>query len=247
MSGGILVEVRGAAPVAEAARFDLAITSGRCCLLGSDEPLTIEYLRMLAGVVPAHCGEITLLGEVPPDEPCGGAALRRRVGYVTPRAPLLSVLDGVRNVVLPALYHKVAPEAQVDKLCQELLDEMGEAGDHRLLPAFMPELQRRMLLIARALILQPQLLFIEQPLLGLDSVPRDKLRDYICGPVAQRVRALVIASNDPLLAGGAEHLVFVSRQGVKAYDGWQALLASGETGVQEFLEQERRVCSVLQD
>lgn len=77
---------------------------------------------------------------------------------------------------------------------QALLDQMGPDYDHHALPAFMPALQQRMLL-ARALILEPELLFIEQPLLGLDNGSRDRLRDYIVTSVAPRTAALVVACN----------------------------------------------------
>lgn len=246
MSKTVLIESVGAAPHAACGSLDLKVERGCLCLVGSDEPLTIDYLRMCAGVVPAQRGSVTILGERPLDEPYGGAQLRRRVGYVTPRAPLLSVLDGVRNVMLPALYHRLAPEPQVSEMCRELLDEMGDVGDHHQLPALMSELQRRMLLIARALILQPQLLFLEQPLLGLDGAPCDRLRDYIYGAVMQRVRALVIASNDPLLVGKADQLVFISKQKNQIFADWRGLSASSDNDVQAFLLRERRACSVLQ-
>lgn len=247
MSEPHLVTTAAAAPSEAAPPLDLQITAGMTCLLGNDQPLCIAYQRMLAGLAPAQRGSVALLGSPLRKGGDGGHQLRRRVGYVTPQAPLLSVLDGVRNVMLPALYHGIAAEAEVAERARRLIEEMALAGDPRALPAFMPELQRRMLLIARALILEPELLFIEQPLAGLDSESRDRLCDYICGAVGRRVRGLVISSNDPLLASVAGQLVFIGRGRPAVFTGWAALVASGEREVQEFLERERRFCSVLQD
>lgn len=247
MSEPILVMARGARPEGEVAPLDLQIGAGLTVLMANGEERLVRYLQMVAGVIPAVHGDILLHGVSPAGEEYGGRELRRRVGYVTPRAPLLSVLDGVRNVMLPALYHRLVTEDEVMPKVQELLEQMGRGYDHRALPAFMPELQQRMLLLARALILEPELLFIEQPLLGLDNRSRDRLREYILTAVASRVRGLVVASNDPVLARAARQVVFISAERHCIYEGWTALLASVEPDVQEFLEREQQRCSIFQD
>lgn len=247
MSESILAHVQGALPEGERAPLDLQIGTGVTVLLANDEERLVRYLKMVAGVIPAVCGEVTLHGVAPADAEYGGRALRRRVGYVTPRAPLLSVLDGVRNVMLPALYHRLVTEEEVMPKVQELLEQMGDGYDHRALPAFMPELQQRMLLLARALILEPQLLFVEQPLLGLDNRSRDRLRDFILTAVAPRVGALVVASNDPGLATIAQRVVFIGAERHWIFAGWKALLASAEPEVQEFIEREQQRYAAFQD
>lgn len=247
MSEAVLVHLEGAQPEGGDAPLDLRIGAGVTVLLANDEARLVRYLRMAAGVIPTVRGDVTLLGRQPDHADYGGGELRRRIGYVTPRAPLLSVLDGVRNVMLPALYHRLFSGEAVMPKVQVLLDEMGGDYDHHALPAFMPELQRRMLLLARALILEPEMLFIEQPLLGLDDRSRDRLRDYILTSVAPRVRGLVVASNDPGLARVAGQVVFIGADQHWHYDSWTALLGSNERELLEFIEREQRRCSAFQD
>lgn len=247
MSPVRLVQARGALPRSGDAPLDLEIADGLTVLLANDEARLVRYLQMVAGVAPAERGEVSLLGAPPAIEDYGGRGLRRRVGYVTPRAPLLSVLDGVRNVALPALYHRLLSEEALMPQVEALLEEMGAEFDHRALPAFMPELQRRMLLLARALILAPQLLFVEQPLLGLDNRSRDRLRRYLLSAVAPRVGALVVASNDPELASGARQLVFIGAERHSIFEGWAALLDCTDAEVLEFVEREQQRCAAFQD
>lgn len=247
MSDSTLGAVRGARPGEGDAPLDLTIGAGLTVLLANDEERLVRYLQMMAGVIPATQGEVTLLGASPSADEYGGRALRRRVGYVTPHAPLLSVLDGVRNVMLPALYHLAVSEQALLPQVQRLLEQMGGGYDHRVLPAFMPELQQRLLLLARALILEPGLLFIEQPLLGLDNRSRVRLRDYILTAVAPRVRALVVASNDPVLAGAARQVVFIGAERHWVFANWTMLRACAAPEVQEFVEREQHVCSAFED
>ncbi len=247
MNDSTLGDARGAQPAAEDAPLDLSIGAGLTVLLANDEERLVRYLRMVAGVMPPLRGEVTLLGAAPAAEEYGGRELRRRVGYVTPRAPLLSVLDGVRNVMLPALYHQLVTEQAVTPKVQQLLEQMGGEYDHRALPAFMPELQQRLLLLARALILEPALLFIEQPLLGLDNRSRVRLREYILSVAAPSVRALVVASNDPMLASVAHQVVFIGAARHWVFADWTTLLASSDSELREFIEREQQSCSAFED
>jgi len=247
MNGSSLVQVQGALPEGERAPLDLDIGTGLTVFLAIDEERLVRYLKMVAGVIPAARGKVTLQGATPEDAEYGGRELRRRVGYVTPRAPLLSVLDGVRNVMLPALYHRLVTEEEVMPKVQALLAQMGPDYDHHALPAFMPALQQRMLLLARALILEPELLFIEQPLLGLDDRSRDRLRDYIVTAVAPRATALVVACNDPGLARDAGQVVFIGADRHWIFSGWRALLACAETEIHQFIEREKQHCAAFQD
>lgn len=247
MSESIVAEVTGAFPAGESAPLELRIGAGLTVLLANDEERLGRYLQMVAGVIPAEGGTVRLLGVSPSRDEYGGRELRRRVGYVTPQAPLLSVLDGVRNVMLPALYHGSGAEQEVMARALALLGEMGSDCDHNTLPAYMSELQRRMLLMARALIMEPEILFIAQPLLGLDNRSRVTLRDYILAAVVPRVHALVLASNDPVLASLARQVVFIGADRHHVYPGWASLLASDAPEIREFIEREQQICSAFQD
>jgi ABC-type molybdenum transport system ATPase subunit/photorepair protein PhrA len=148
--------------------------------------------------------------------------------------------------MLPALYHRLAPEREVERRAQTLLGEIAYDADHGVLPAHMSELQRHHLLNARALMLEPRVLLLEQPLAGLDLPAAELLRDYIVGAVRPRVGLLLVAANDALLARRADAVLFVGRQSVHLFDSWAALLASPADEVQRYLEMERRPCAALE-
>lgn len=248
MNDGALLQAAGLVPalLTDAPPLELRLTGGLVVLLGPEQARLDAWLRALAGVAPLSAGTLHLLGR-----PLHGAGahnwqqLRRHVGLVSPQAPLLSIMSGLRNVMLPALYHRLAPEREVEQRAQTLLDEIAYDADHGLLPAYMSELQRRHLLIARALILEPRMLLLEQPLAGLDVSAADRLRDYIVGKVRLRVELLLVASNDAQLARQADLVLFANRHSVHLFDDWGALLASTEAEVSHFLQQERRTCAAL--
>jgi len=248
MNAELLVEAQGLKPlsVQNAAPLDLKLAQGLVVLVGPEQARLAAYLRCLAGVDEGD-GRLHLLGH---QLAAAGAPdwqwLRRRVGYVTPQAPLLSILSGVRNVMLPALYHRLGREAEVFERAQALLADMTYAADHGCLPAYMSELQRHHLLIARALILQPRVLVLEQPLAGLDSTEATMLRAYLTGPVRRQVPLLVLAANDPLLGQQANSVVFIGEHVAQVFDDWKGLLASDNEEVRQYLAAERQVRRALE-
>lgn len=247
MSGEASLIARDAAPAAGAQPLSLALDAGLICLVGPERLQLSAYLHMLAGVTPCAAGELRLLGR-----PIAGPGsrdwqvLRRRVGLVTPQAPLLSIMSGLRNVMLPALYHRIAQEDEVERRVRALLDELEYDADHSVLPAYMSELQRRHLLIARALILEPRLLLINGPVDGLDAAAQAQLRDYITGAVCRRVPLVLVADSDPLLAQRADAVLFVGERLARLYADWGALLHTDEPEVQAYLRWERQRCAALE-
>ncbi|GAB4289160.1 MAG: ABC transporter ATP-binding protein [Thiohalomonadaceae bacterium] len=249
MSDEVLLRAEGLVPAGLDAppALDLALASGLVVVAGPGRERLSVWLRTLAGLAPPAAGNLLLLGR-----PLSGAGahrwqqLRRRVGYVSPAVLLLSIMSGLRNVMLPAQYHRLAPEREVERRARTLLGEIAYDADHDALPAHMSELQRRHLLIARALILEPRVLLLEQPLDGLDLPAAERLREYLVDKVRPRVQLLLVAANDALLARRADAVLFVSRQSVRLFDSWAALLADQAADVQRYLEMERRPCAALE-
>lgn len=245
----VLLRAEGLRPEGQdaAAPLDLSLDGGLVLLCGPGRVRLDAWIHVLAGLVPPTAGALQLLGR-----PLIGPGahrwqqLRRRVAFVTPAVPLLSIMSGLRNVMLPALYHRLAPEREVEQRAQTLLGEIAYDADHGLLPTYMSELQRRHLLIARALILEPRLLLLEQPLEGLDLPAAELLRDYLAAKVRPRVELLLVAANDALLAQHADTVLFAGRNGVMRFDNWAALLASPADEVRRYLEMERRACAALE-
>ncbi len=247
MSEELLLEATGLSPLAGGPTLDLALRRGLIVLLGPERERLSAWLRTLAGVEPAATGELRLLGR-----PLVGPRsrdwqlLRRRVGLVTPEAPLLSIISGLRNVMLPGLYHRIGGEREVEARAQTLLGEIAYDADHGCLPAYMSDLQRHHLLIARALILEPRILLLDRPFELLDHEAHTLLRDYVTGPVRQRTGLVLVASNDGLLAQQADAVLFVGRAHVALYPDWATLLAAPQDEVRRHIAQQRQQCAAFE-
>ncbi len=253
MAGDTRVEARGAQAWDEARQvalppLDCVLAKGDCLfMLAEDMELAGSYLRMLAAVVRPEYGEMRFFGqaEAGMDEEVW-QALRRKIGYVDHAIPLLSVLSGIDNVKLPARYHRLGDEEAIGRRARELLEAIDYRADHAVLPAYMSELQRRHLSIVRALMLEPQLLFLNDPFAGLGSTQQRMIAEFLLGQVRQgRIGLLLSTDNPQLVHEYAGAVLFCSEQAMLLFDSWQQFHDSTNEQVRDYIGQQRRRCDIF--
>lgn len=189
------------------------------CFLGQRFRTLNLYLQMLAGLTEPELGVIEHFveqRETPAHSHFPGIA------YLDCNSALLSILNGLENVKLPALYHQLGTRQEIENQAQTLLGELQYDGNHALLPAFMPMLQKRHLLIARALMLKPQVLFIENPFADLELEEAAILGDYLARLVKEKA-ITVITSNAHLdfVEHCAEQIIYATAADFQFFQHWQ--------------------------
>lgn len=193
------------------------------CFLGQRFSILNLYLQMLAGLIEAHAGTVTYFVE-PQLTPAQSHF--PPIAYLNYHSTLLSVLNGFENVKLPALYHQIASRQQIEIQAQDLLNELQYNADHNELPAFMTMLQKRHLLIARALMLKPQILFIENPFADLELEEAAILGRYLAGLVTHKKITLVTShANLDFVEHYAEQIIYVTEQDFHFFSTWQSFSA----------------------
>jgi len=156
-------------------------------VLGPNGAGKTTLLRMLATLLRPHAGEVRVLGHELPDD---GFAVRGRIGFLGHEPLLYRELTGRENLLFHARLHRVARE-RVD----ELLDAVGmrpRAEDP------VAELSRGMvqrLAVARAVLHEPELLLLDEPLANLDPAAVAQVAPLI-GRGGGRTR--VLTSHDPV-------------------------------------------------
>ena len=145
-------------------------------LLGPNGAGKTTSIKILTTLLLPTSGSVRVLGFDPVREP---NEVRSRVGYVfggdRGLYDRLSALDNLRYF---ADVYRV-PARQKAKRIEELLDVVGLAGRERDRVETYSRGMRQRLHIARGLLHDPQVIFLDEPTIGLDPVGARELRDTV--------------------------------------------------------------------
>lgn len=125
-----------------------------------------SVLYMLMGLGRITAGRVRVAGHTPQDLlKSKQSALRRRVGFAFRSDGLLSNLNLEQNVALPCLYHGLATgNNDARARAVRVMDELGIPSRYRQeLPAAVPDETVKNTLLARAAVLDPELLVLDDP------------------------------------------------------------------------------------
>jgi ABC-type transporter Mla maintaining outer membrane lipid asymmetry ATPase subunit MlaF len=156
------------------------VEAGECWVVaGPPHSGKSDLLLHAAGLLSPRAGSCRVFG-------CAAAELdeshleeRRRVGFVFADGRLFNQLTLFENVALPLRYHRNLPPAETTQTVEQLLAlmELTEYAGQR--PGHVPMIWRQRAALARALVLQPELLVLDNPLGGLVARSRYWLVDFL--------------------------------------------------------------------
>ncbi len=153
-------------------------------LIGGSGTGKSVLLREIIGLIRPNAGTIRVFGtDIAKASAAKLAAVRRRFGMMFQDGALFSSLDVAHNVAVPLLEHTdLAPDAiwPLVRLRIALAGLPPDAGDK--MPSELSGGMRKRAAIARALALEPEVIFLDEPTSGLDPITArafDKLMRFL--------------------------------------------------------------------
>jgi len=152
--------------------LDLDIPRGSItAVMGPSGTGKTTLLRLITGQLLADSGLVEVEGrDVASLRRTEIYRMRRRMGMLFQNGALLTDLDVYENVAFPLREHTRLPERLLRHVVLAKLQSVGLRGAFRLMPAELSGGMARRVAIARAIVMDPQLLIYDEPFVGLDPI-----------------------------------------------------------------------------
>jgi len=152
--------------------LDLEIRRGDVtAIMGPSGTGKTTLLRLITGQIQADAGQVVVDGvNVATLNRRDLYALRRRMGMLFQNGALLTDIDVFENVAFPLREHARLPEPLVRTLVLTKLHAVGLRGAAQLMPRQLSGGMARRVALARAIVMDPDILIYDEPFAGLDPI-----------------------------------------------------------------------------
>jgi phospholipid/cholesterol/gamma-HCH transport system ATP-binding protein len=106
-------------------------------------------------------------------------AIRRRFGFLFQQSALFDSISVEKNVAFPLVEHsRMSPRARQARV-DRVLDMVGLTDTPSKMPAELSGGQRKRIALARAIVLEPEVILYDEPTTGLDPIRADVINELI--------------------------------------------------------------------
>ena len=181
-----------------------------CAIVGTSGSGKSTMLNMLAGLEKPTKGEVVINGEhiEKMNENQLVKFRRDHVGFIFQSFNLLQTMTAQENVALPLVFRGTEKKERMKK-AGDLLDFVGLPEHKKHKPNEMSGGQQQRVGVARALVVDPEIIFADEPTGNLDSNTSRDIMNMMRKVVREQKKTLVMVTHDNHLAGFADRIFHI--------------------------------------
>jgi len=197
-------------------------------------------LRHMIGSMKPTSGSVKIFGEeIATMNEREIGRVRQRFGMLFQSGALLASLTVGENVALPLFQHTDKSADEIEKIVKQKLQMVGLTGFENLKPAEISGGMKKRVGLARALALDPELLFSDEPTSGLDPIMTAVVDQLTLKLTHGSHMTAVVVSHDMTSAFRiATRMIMLGRGGIVAQGTPDEIRTSSNPEVQQFINGE---------
>lgn len=179
-----------------------------CAIVGASGSGKSTLLNMLAGLEKPTKGQIMVAGErIDRYKENRLVRFRReKVGFIFQSFNLIATMNAVENVALPLMFRGI-PKSMRMKRAERMIELVGLKKYRLHKPNQMSGGQQQRVGMARALVLNPSIVFADEPTGNLDSATSEEMMELMRRILSERNKTLVMVTHDNDLAAHADRQI----------------------------------------
>jgi phospholipid/cholesterol/gamma-HCH transport system ATP-binding protein len=174
------------------------VPSGQAlCILGRSGTGKSVTLKLLISLLKPDQGriwieqdEITRLNET------NLSKVRRKMGFLFQDAALFDSFNLYDNLALPLQRLTDKTREEIDAVVMKVLGQVGLAGDKAKMPAALSGGMRKRAGLARALVLEPKILLVDEPSSGLDRITASEIDELLLRQKTEHKTTVIVVTHD---------------------------------------------------
>ena len=181
-----------------------------CAIVGASGSGKSTLLNMLAGLEKPTKGEIVIAGEhmETKSENALVAFRRNHIGFIFQSFNLLPTMTAVENIALPLTFQGMDKEKRT-KLAKQAIKMVGLQKYSRHKPTQMSGGQQQRIGVARALVVNPEIIFADETTGNLDSKTSEEIMGLMRKVVVENNQTLIMVTHDNHLAEYADRIFHI--------------------------------------
>jgi phospholipid/cholesterol/gamma-HCH transport system ATP-binding protein len=197
-------------------------------------------LRHMIGSMKPTSGSVKIFGEdIATMKEHEIGRVRTRFGMLFQSGALLASLTVGENVALPLLQHTDKSVDEIEEIVKQKLQMVGLTGFEDLKPAEISGGMKKRVGLARALALDPELLFSDEPTSGLDPIMTAVVDELTLKLARGRGMTAVVVTHDMTSAFRiGTHMIMLGAGGIVAQGTPDEIRTSSNPEVQQFIKGE---------
>lgn len=190
---------------------DFEIYEGEfCAIVGTSGSGKSTLLNMLAGLEKPTKGEVVISGQHMENLNEDGLVKFRRenIGFIFQSFNLIGTMNALENVALPLSFRGESRSLRLKK-ADRMLDLVNLKKHKKHLPNQMSGGQQQRVGVARALVVDPKIIFADEPTGNLDSHTSEEVMQLMKKVVTEQKKTLVMVTHDDHLATYADRIFHI--------------------------------------